>query len=87
MSQWISWFRIFRQWYSDDDGFDNDFDEMEQYELRANSVTVIAHQGNIIALYSPLTFEPFYLCKVLDIGIATEKLVEKCNHQLDISTK
>ena len=55
--------------------------------MRANSVTVIAHQGNIIALYSPLTSEPFYLCKVLDVGIATEKLVDACNHQLDISTK
>ena len=37
----------------DDDGFDDDLDQMEQYELRANSVIEIGEQGNIIALYSP----------------------------------
>ena len=45
-------------------------------------------QGNSIALYSPPSaFEPFYLCKGLDIGVATEKLVDACNHQFDIGTK
>ena len=72
---------------SDDDRFDHDLDEMEQYKLRANSVIEIVMQGNIIALYLPPTaFESFYLCKVLDTGIATEKLVDACNHQLDIGT-
>ena len=61
---------------------------MEQYKLGANSVIEIVQQGNIIDLCSPPTvFEPFYLCKVLDIGIATEKLVDARNHQLDIGTK
>ena len=73
---------------SDYDGFDDDFDKMEQCKLRANSVTEIAQQGNIMALYSPQTaFEPFYLCRVLDIGIATEKLVDACNQKLVISEK
>ena len=58
---------------SDDDGFDDGFYEMEQYKLRIISVIEI-QQGNIIALYSaPTAFEPFCLCKVLDIGIATER--------------
>ena len=58
---------------SGDDGFDDGFYEMEQYKLRIISVIEI-QQGNIIALYSaPTAFEPFCLCKVLDIGIATEK--------------
>ena len=45
---------------SDYDGFDDDLDKMEQCKLRANSVTEIVQQGNIMALYSPQTaFELF----------------------------
>ena len=38
-------------------------------------------KGNIIALYSPPnSMELFYLCKVLDFGIANENLIDKYNH-------
>ena len=45
-------------------------------------------QRNIIALYSPPTaFEPFYLCKVLETGVANEEMVDTYNHQLNIGDK
>ena len=67
---------------------EDDIDEMKQYELRANSVIEIVQPGNVIALYSPPTaFEMFYLCKVLDTGIASEKMVDESNHNIDIGTQ
>ena len=68
---------------NDDDGSENDEEETEQYELQANSVFEVVKQRNIIALYSPPTaFEPFYLCKVLETGVANEEMVDTYHHQL-----
>ena len=61
---------------SDTDESDNDFDsnhkeKMERYEIRSNNVIDIMEQWNVIALYSPSTsLELFYLCKVIDFGVA-----------------
>ena len=40
-------------------------------------------KGNIIALFSPTNaLELFYLCKVIDFGVATEDLCDENNHRI-----
>ena len=52
----------------------------EDYELRANNIIEIVKKNTIIALYSPRSsIELFYLCKVLDVSIAQNQLVDKFN--------
>ena len=75
---------------SDDDDsaeseFENDFDEeetdTEAYELRSESVNSVLTKNTSIALFlSSNSLELFYLCKILDFGIADENLVDEYNH-------
>ena len=44
----------------------------------------VVKKNTIVALYSaPNSFEPFYLCYVIDIGVAQEKLVDTYNHVIE----
>ena len=66
--------------------FDNDLEsgdesDAEAYELRAESVNSVLSRNTTIALYfASNSLELFYLCKVLDFGIADENLVDDYNH-------
>ena len=75
---------------SDDDSssedFENDFDvdeesDTEMYELRAETVNDVLTEDTCIALYSSSNaLELFFLCKVLDFGVANEDLFDSYNH-------
>ena len=77
---------------SDDDStteseFENDYDDddaesdAEAYELRSESVNSILTKNTTIALYSSSnSLELFYLCKVIDFGVAIENMVDEYNH-------
>ena len=77
---------------SDDDStteseFENDYDDdnaesdAEAYELRSESVNSILTKNTTIALYSSSnSLELFYLCKVIDFGVAIENMVDDYNH-------
>ena len=44
----------------------------------------IVQKNSVKALYSPPnSFEIFYLCYVLDIGVAKEQLFDKYNHVIE----
>ena len=63
------------------DNIDNE--ELERYEMRSESVLQVLQKGNIIALFSPSNaLELFYLCKVIDFGVATKDLRDENNHQI-----
>ena len=67
---------------SDDIDCEED-DDMEIYKMRANSVIVIIQKDNIIASFSPpKSLELFYLCKVIEVGVATKRIVDKHNHSI-----
>ena len=69
---------------SDGDSNKDGIDEMEQYELRENSVIERVQPENFIALYSPPTaYELLHLLKVLDTGIAYEKMIDESNHHIN----
>ena len=56
-------------------------DDMEKVELRSESVLQIIHQGSAIALYSPAnSLELFYLCKVIECGVASDDLCNENKH-------
>lgn len=58
-------------------------DDMEGYEMRANSVIEIIKKDNISALFSPPeSLELFYLCTVIEVGVAIERIVDKHNHSI-----
>ena len=77
---------------SDDDStteseFENNYDDdnaesdAEAYELRSESVNSILTKNTTIALYSSSnSLELFYLCKVIDFGVAIENMVNGYNH-------
>ena len=77
---------------SDDDStteseFENDYDDdnaesdAEAYELRSESVNSILTKNTTIVLYSSSnSLELFYLCKVIDFGVAIENMVNGYNH-------
>ena len=74
---------------SDDDStteseFENDYDDesdAEAYELRSESVNSVLTKNTTIALYSSSnSLELFYLCKVIDFGVAIENVVDEYNH-------
>ena len=77
---------------SDDDStteseFENDYDDdnaesdAEAYELRSESENSILTKNTTIALYSSSnSLELFYLCKVIDFGVAIENMVNGYNH-------
>ena len=65
----------------EDDEFGNVDHEMEQYEMRSESVIQVVKPGSVVALFSPPNaLELFYLCKILESGIATEDLYDKYEH-------
>ena len=58
------------------------------YEIRGDSVLAAISKGNIVALYSPPnSMELFYLCKVIDFGVASENLIDKYNHAIPVGSK
>ena len=60
---------------------DEDDGSTEQYELRADSVLDVVQAGSYIALFSPPNaLELFYLCKVLEFGVAVEDMQDDYNH-------
>ena len=60
---------------------DNVSEDMEQYELRCENVLQVVHPGDIIALFSPSnSLELFYLCKMLEVGVAQTVLTDMYNH-------
>lgn len=74
------------EWEADD--IETDDDTYELYEIRSENVFNIISAGSIIALFSHhQSLELFYLCKVLDFGIASEMLHDEYNHIIDIGTK
>ena len=51
--------------------------------MRANSVIEIIKKDNISALFSPPeSLELFYLCTVIEVGVAIERIVDKHNHSI-----
>ena len=63
-----------------DDIYDNDY---ERYELHSESVLKVLTKGSVIALFSPSnSLELFYLCYVLDFGVATEDFKDENNHKI-----
>ena len=49
--------------------------DMEKFELRSESILQIIQQGSVIALYSPAnSLELFYLCKVIECGVASDNV-------------
>ena len=75
---------------SDDDSssedFENDFDVDEEsdtkiYELHAETVNDVLTKDTCITLYSSSNaLKLFFLCKVLDFGVANEDLFDSYNH-------
>ena len=70
---------------SSESEFENDVSgdesETEAYELRAESMNSVLNKNTTTALYSASnSLELFYLCKVLDFGIAHENMVDDYNH-------
>ena len=58
--------------------------DMDRYEMSANSVIEIIQKDNIIVLFSPPeSLEPFYLCKVIEVGVATKRIVDKPNYSIE----
>ena len=67
--------------------FENDYDgddaesDVEAYEIRSESVSSVLTKNTTIALYSSSnSLELFYLCKVIDFGVAIENMVDDYNH-------
>ena len=56
-------------------------DEKELYELQSDVVVQVAQPGNDIALFSPPNaLELFYLCKIIESGIAEQDIHDTQNH-------
>ena len=69
--------------YDDDDDDDDDDAESdaEAHKLRSESVNSVLTKNTTIALYSSSnSLELFYLCKVIDFGVAIESMVDEYNH-------
>ena len=67
--------------------FENDYDDdnaesdAEACELRSESVNSVLTKNTTIALYCSFnSLELFYLCKVIDFGVAIENMVDEYNH-------
>ena len=67
--------------------FENDYDDdnaesdAKAYEIRSESVSIVLTKDTTIALYSSSnSLELFYLCKVIDFGVAIENMVDDYNH-------
>ena len=83
--------------HDDDDSskseFENDLEsgdesDTEAYDLRAESANSVLSRNTTIALYSASnSLELFYLCKVLDFGIADENILDDYNHLIPKGSK
>ena len=63
--------------------FENDYDDddAEACELRSESVNSVLTKNTTIALYCSFnSLELFYLCEVIDFGVAIENMVDEYNH-------
>ena len=67
--------------------FENDYDDddaesdAEACELRSESVNSVLTKNTTIALYCSFnSLELFYLCKVIDFGVAIENMIDEYNH-------
>ena len=74
--------------YEDEDAFGESIsEEMEMFELRSESVVQAVKPGNVAALFSPPnSLELFYLCKVIESGVAIEDLCDIYNHYVSKGT-
>ena len=78
---------------SSESEFENDLEsgnesDTEAYELRAGSVNSVLSRDTTIALYSASnSLELFYLCKVVDFGIADKNMVDDYNHLIAKGSK
>ena len=73
---------------SEDDGCEpeeSDDTESELFELRSENIFSIISKGSVIALYT--SFELFYLCKVVDCGIASENLIDQNEHVVPVGAR
>ena len=60
---------------------DNTESDAEAYKLRSESVNSVLTKNTTITLYSSSnSLQLFYLCKVIDFGVATENMVDEYNH-------
>ena len=65
-----------------------DESDTEAHELKAESVNSVSSRNTTIALYSASSsLKLFYLCKVLDFGIADENMVDDYNHLIPKRSK
>ena len=61
----------------DDDDAESD---AEAHKLKSESVNSVLTKNTTIALYSSSnSLELFYLCKVIDLGVAIENMVDEYN--------
>ena len=68
-------------YYQYDESQDIVDDETDLYELRSDAVVQVVQPGNVIALFSPPNaLELFYLCKVVESGIAKQDIYDTQNH-------
>ena len=67
--------------FEDDYNDDDTESDTEPYKLRSESVNSVLTKNTSIALYSSSnSLELLYLCKVIDLGVAIEILVDEYNH-------
>ena len=60
---------------------DNTESDAEAYKLRSESVNSVLTKNTTITLYSSSnSLQLFYLCKVIDFGVAIENMVDEYNH-------
>ena len=78
----------------DDYKFDEDFDddsaaqqELYNQQLRDDCIFELLQKETFIAICSPpMSQELFYLCRVLDFGVALDDLCDKYNHKVPKGT-
>ena len=71
--------------YEDEDAFGNEIEDLtEKYEMRSDSVLEVLCVGDVIALFSSSrSLELFYLCKVVNFGVAEKDLKDENNHCIE----
>ena len=55
-------------------------DETELYEFRSDAVVQVVQPGNVITFSPPNALESFYLCNVVESGIAKQDIYDTQNH-------
>ena len=71
--------------FEDEDAFGDDVEaDMEKFELRSENVLQLVKNGSVIALFSPPNaLEIFYLCQVIESGVAKQHLSDSNNHHIE----